>query len=910
MAQIIKHRRGTLESLIAVTGSLLKGEIVIATGSTNLSPNNGESVVFVTTADGRVEAVNRIMRGNSAPNAFAAGTYNGIMDGVPYYASASNQTPTLFLFGSGTTEAVDLIGNIQPFSSSVDSRLDSLEASIGGGGSISNRVTYLENFTSSQETKNTTLQSYTSSVDSKLTNLINITGSYATTGSNTFVGEQTINSNLILGSNGQIRIESDTNSTLFGMYDGSNILGAYYQMWGNNHASTSQRGTAEFVFDTRNSGGGFIIAGFNGTTWTRYFAVNRDGNTEVSGSLLVTGEISGSALNGIGNVTLYSASVANRLGLIESFTSSQNTKNSTLQSYTSSLDTKLSTLSTYTSSVDSKLTNLINVTGSYATTGSNTFFGTQIFSGSVYIQNDLIVIGSSSIQNISASSLNIGDNQIVLNTFTPAIRYGGISVIDSGSSGGTGSLWWDSVNNHWLYEHPADSEASYNSAILIAGPKNTGNLGEEIGLTSGKLTVAVGTDHISSSQISDDGTTVNIPGALTVGTLTGIGVVSTFSASVDSRLDAVELSIGGGTVSTRLDNLESFTASQNTKDSTLATYTGSVDTKFSSLGSYTASVDTKSTTLQNVTSSILSFTASQETKNSTLAAYTGSNDSKWSTLSTYTTSVDSRFTNIELATASLQVETLNLELFTGSQNTKNSTLATYTGSIDSKFTTLATYTGSIDSKFTTLATTTASLLSETNNLELFTASQETKNSTLATYTGSVNSKFSTIATYTGSVDNSLSSLNSYSASLKTVFTLAGSDVIMNGNATVAGDLVVQGNTVTFNTTNLLVEDKLIELASGSTNATQANGAGISILGAGATFTYESTKDVWTSNKSISGSAFTGSLNVPGGASSKRIAFRGTADNIEFVAAPTTNGDLVQWNGSDFVMSNVIDGGSF
>jgi hypothetical protein len=205
MAQIIKHRRGTLESLIAVTGSLLKGEIVIATGSTNLSPNNGESVVFVTTADGRVEAVNRIMRGGTAPNAFAAGTYNGIMDGVPYYASASNQTPTLFLFGSGTTEAIDLIGNIQPFSTSVDSRLDAIEASIGGGGNLGNSVTLLNTFsasaesrlsnletksgsvdvslsninlfTSSQITKNSTLETYTSSIDTKFTTLATYTGS-------------------------------------------------------------------------------------------------------------------------------------------------------------------------------------------------------------------------------------------------------------------------------------------------------------------------------------------------------------------------------------------------------------------------------------------------------------------------------------------------------------------------------------------------------------------------------------------------------------------------------------------------------------------------------------------------------------------------------------------------------------
>ncbi len=180
MAQIIKHRRGTLESLSSVTGSLLKGEIVIATGSSNIAPSNGESVVFVTSQDGRVEAVNRIMRGTSVPNAFAAGTYNGLMDGVPFYVSASNVTPTLYLFGSGVNEAIDLVGNIQPFSTSVDSRLDSLETSIGGGGNLGNSVNLLNVFSASATTRLNNLESKSGSVDVSLSNINSFTSSQIT----------------------------------------------------------------------------------------------------------------------------------------------------------------------------------------------------------------------------------------------------------------------------------------------------------------------------------------------------------------------------------------------------------------------------------------------------------------------------------------------------------------------------------------------------------------------------------------------------------------------------------------------------------------------------------------------------------------------------------------------------------
>jgi hypothetical protein len=176
---------------------------------------------------------------------------------------------------------------------------------------------------------------------------------------------------------------------------------------------------------------------------------------------------------------------------------------SPLNSYTQSNDTTNTTQNT-------RLNNLEEKTGSLATTGSNTFYGTQVFSGSVYVKENLIVQGSSSLQNITASAVDIGTNKIILNVNNPSVRYAGISVYDSGSTAGTGSLFWDSVENHWLYEHPSDSAAPYNSAILISGPKNAGNLGEELELVNNYIVKAVGGDHISSSAIYDDGTTIKL----------------------------------------------------------------------------------------------------------------------------------------------------------------------------------------------------------------------------------------------------------------------------------------------------------------------------------------------------------------------------------------------------------------
>jgi len=125
MSQILKLKRGSLERLSLITGSLQKGEVIFASASINIPSSNGSSIMFATTESGSVQATNRIMKttGSTAPDLSNA-VYNGLIDGIPYYTSGSS---TLHLLSSTGNEAINLVGNIQPFSSSVDSRLDAVE---------------------------------------------------------------------------------------------------------------------------------------------------------------------------------------------------------------------------------------------------------------------------------------------------------------------------------------------------------------------------------------------------------------------------------------------------------------------------------------------------------------------------------------------------------------------------------------------------------------------------------------------------------------------------------------------------------------------------------------------------------------------------------------------------------------
>jgi hypothetical protein len=133
------------------------------------------------------------------------------------------------------------------------------------------------------------------------------------TGSVKILGNETVKGNVILENNGQIQVHSATTNTLFGHFDGSTIYGPYYQMFGNNYSNVSQRGSSEFVFDTRNGGeSGFNVASFDGSTWIRKFRVDNEG-AKITGSLTVTNNVTASFFtgsfigdaNGLTNVPFY-----------------------------------------------------------------------------------------------------------------------------------------------------------------------------------------------------------------------------------------------------------------------------------------------------------------------------------------------------------------------------------------------------------------------------------------------------------------------------------------------------------------------------------------------------------------------------------------------------------------------------
>jgi hypothetical protein len=418
-----------------------------------------------------------------------------------------------------------------------------------------------------------------------------VNNSLPTTGSNTFIGTQTHSGSVIPA----IDNTYDLGSTTYQWRDIYVSSGSLYIDGTKVLSSTNQ----ELQITTDNGQSIKILeAGSD-----NIILQSADGNIELktSGGGDVILDPTSGVIGVKGTMTIYSGNkilssdgntiqFGNDLGITGSLTTtSGNINGINLSTFSSSISTQFSTIQTNSGSSNNRLTNLENKTGSFATTGSNTFFGTQTFSGSLYVANDLIVQGSSSIQYISASSVSIGTNIIQLNTANPSVRYAGLSIIDSGSVGGSGSFLYDSVQDEFIFVHRGNG-TNITSSHFILGPETYDNLGNETYLTNNRLPKGTGIEHLVDSNITDSGTLITLGSNTTItGTLvaTGTTLVSG-SSQVIGILSSLNTYTGSNdttntTQTSRLDQLSTATGSAITRLSTLEVETSNLETFTSSI---------------------------------------------------------------------------------------------------------------------------------------------------------------------------------------------------------------------------------------------------------------------------------------------------------------------------------------
>jgi hypothetical protein len=141
------------------------------------------------------------------------------------------------------------------------------------------------------------------------------------------------------------------------------------------------------------------------------------------------------------------------------------------------------------------------------------------------------------------------------------VRFAGLTIIDSGSVGGSGSFLYDSVHDEFIFVHRGNG-TNVTSSHFVLGPETYDSLGNETYLTSNRIPKGTGKEHLVDSQISDDGTTVSIGGALTVtGNITGPIRATNGVVSGSSQIDLTTTTNYASGILTRLNTVGVFSGS-------------------------------------------------------------------------------------------------------------------------------------------------------------------------------------------------------------------------------------------------------------------------------------------------------------------------------------------------------------
>jgi hypothetical protein len=699
----------------------------------------------------------------SSLNSFTASNANTSLNS--YTASNdtkwSNLATTTASFSSSvnqlnqyTASASSSIFNINAYTSSQDAKNLAVGYSTASLNSFtaSNANTSLNTYTASQDTKNlavgystASLNSYTSSQDTKNSTLANVTASLQ--GQLTNIGSQS----------GSWITESETAS--FARTNVNNNF-SVNQTFTNITAVSASFQYVQTTYETSSviySSGSNQFGDAIDDVQTLIGLVRVSGSQEITGSLRVTGTLTASLQQGyswVGNgsnvsvlVSTSSFGTPTDLSSLNAYTASQNTKNlevgystaslnsftasnanTSLNSYTASQDTKNSTLATYTASVDTKF----NAVG-YSTASLNTFtssqntINTNVSASSSLYETKFATIGGQSGSWGSVTSAG------TVSSSAQILAYGIFATTASNSFAGN-----QTIQNGFELITPA-IQASTSAGLIIS---SSGNLGiARLGAGGGQQAEFFGQ--------------ITAVGQISSSNYAGFGNATTYSQSVDSRLDNLENTTGSYAVKNQTNvftAIQSFSASLEITGSSpnikSGSFSGSLITNLTDIYTDVAAVNQ----IVTITSASYAGLASGSLTNpNTLYIVSGSTagGTDISSLNAFTASQDTKNLAVGYSTSSLNSFTASnantsLNAYTASQDTKNSTLASYTGSNDTKWTTIANVTSSLIA-----ATGSYAVKSSANS---FTGSQSISGSLIVTGSAKGNVVALSISSNTASMD--------------------------------------------------------------------------------------------------------------------------------------------------------------
>jgi hypothetical protein len=530
--------------------------------------------------------------------------------------------------------------------------------------------------------------------------------------------------------------------------------------------------------------------------------------------------------------------------------------------------------------------------------GSNT--GSIEFTGAV-TASSISSSGDVIANNISASNLDLTGNAVIDGNITLGGNiYLGDQIADninvtaqfSGSLIPSASNEYDlgsSVKkwrNLWVVSASIDDLTVGGSGILSSSNENFTTFSSSVDSRLDN-TETTGSDHESRIDILETTFSSSVDSRLDNAETTGSDhesrldtIETTFSSSVDSRLDLLEIT--GSDHESRIDEIETtFSSSVDYRLDTLeGPFSTSVDSRLDNTEITGSDHESRLDTIETTFSSSVDFRldnteltgSDHESRIDILeTTFSSSVDTRLDTLEgPFSTSVDSRLDDLETFSQSLDAEFLNtngdgvvsgsdqvtqsldlryLEIngdnvFTQSSQVNANDITNFDSNVKDKMNTDTVVSGSSQ-----ILDGSGILSSSNENFTTFSSSIDGRVDILeTTFSSSVDSRLDELeGNFSSSVDSQLNGLYTYTSSLKNSIEVSGA------NLTVLGNLTVQGTQTSLNTNDLIVEDKLIAIASGSTSSATSDGAGLFISGANASITWNHSDTVLEFNTKVSSS---------------------------------------------------------